>query len=93
MVLLIYNADTDCYEGEQVAVSVEAFEARVQVLISTGVREGAARGIVLDEAVWRPDMAGVVELPRLCLHCRQPSRERRFCNVVCEAGFYAEVHS
>jgi hypothetical protein len=59
--------------------------------------EGEAHARLLDESEWSEDMDGValVSTGPLCLHCRMrlPVPQTRFCGVVCEASFYAEVQS
>lgn len=90
--LFVYNHGTDCYEGERLAVPAALMDDAVAELVKGGELEHIARLLLLDEAEWSDDIEGV-ELVSLCLHCRRPLGEgrERFCDVVCEAGFYVET--
>jgi hypothetical protein len=90
VVSLISDPDTDRYEGDEITVSAAAVQLRVRVMVAGGSREDVVRRTLLVERWWSTAMAGVERITRLWLHCRRPvAGAWRFCNVVCEAGFYA----
>jgi hypothetical protein len=95
--MLIFDATRDLYVGELLTVTPEAYNDMLEELVEGGMDEGEARARLLDESEWAPDMEGVefITGPRLCLQCRQPlpAELTRFCDVVCEAGFYVETRS
>jgi hypothetical protein len=93
--LFIFDAARGLYVGELLTVTPEAYDDLVDELVEGGMDEGEARARLLDESEWAPDMEGVelIPGPRLCLQCRRPlgPTQTRFCDVVCEAGFYVET--
>ena len=95
--MLIFDHTIDRYVGEFFTVTAEAYDAGVDELVEGGMDEGEAHAKLLDESEWAEDMEGValVSTGPLCLHCRRrlPVPQTRFCGVVCEASFYAEVQS
>jgi len=92
-VLLIYNPDSDSYEGPEASVPRWLFDEAVDELVEGGLSEAAARSRLLDESEWS-NVEGVEDLAPRCLHCRvEVAPGRRFCSVVCEAAFIADVHS
>jgi hypothetical protein len=95
--LLIFDTSRDLYVGELLTVTPEAYDAMVDDLVEGGMDEGEAHARLLDESEWSPDMEGVEALRDwpLCLQCRRPlwPTQTRFCDVVCEAGFYVETRS
>jgi hypothetical protein len=82
------------YEGARISVPRWRWDAVVAELVEGRQSEAVARLMLLDEAEWSDDIAGVELLAR-CLHCREalPAGRTRFCDLVCEAAFYAEPHS
>ena len=95
--MLIFDHTIDRYVGEFFTVTVEAYDAGVDELVEGGMDEGEAHAKLLDESEWSEDMEGVALIGTgpLCLQCRRPLPvpQTRFCGVVCEASFYAEVNS
>ncbi len=89
--LLIYNAESDCYEGERLSVPRWLWDEAVDELVEGGMDDAAARRLLLEESEWL-DVEGTDLLP-LCLHCRKPlAPGLKFCDVLCEASFIAEVN-
>jgi hypothetical protein len=95
--MLIFDAARGLYVDELLTVTPDAYDDLVDELIEGGMDEGEARARLLDESECAPDMEGVefVPGPRLCLQRRRPLLPTltRFCDVVCEAGFYVETRS
>jgi hypothetical protein len=91
-----YNPATDRYEGDCIAVPQPVFEDAVLELVEGVMADREAWALLLDEREWSDDIGGVERLDiRLRLHCRRqlPPPQQRYCDAVCEAGFYAAAHS
>jgi CheY-like chemotaxis protein len=96
-VTLRWDAATNRFLGERIAVSLQAYDAMVKAAMAEGMDILKAYQRASEEEGWDPGIEGVEVLgePLPCLHCGRalPARHGKFCDVVCEAGFDAEARS
>jgi len=94
---LRYDDHLDRFVGERFSIDADAFADALDELVEGGMPEEEAHLFLLQDEEWSPDMEGVAALPSwpLCLPCRLPlwPTQSRFCDVVCEASFYAAAYS
>lgn len=94
--MLVFDAERDCFLGEQMIVTRSAFAAALLALVQSGIEERAARLRLLDEAAWQEARVGArtLGLDTGCAWCRAPLgpnvAEWRFCGVLCEASWLVE---
>ena len=96
---LVFDAERDCFRGEQLIITRSAFAAALLVLVESGIDETAARLCLLNEAAWQDAQVGArtLGLDIACAWCRAPldqqPRPYRFCDVLCEASWLVEAQS